>query len=197
MNYKNLLKNIAEYGHGVFVLPMISEQKNRYNLEKWVYRHDTEDGLVNTFVGGEADKEIKGHGDLKICVLTKKGIKHFEGNSSPTSAEFIPSLVDIALINSYMNENNLWTNFTYKPKMSVSLPNSETIGLISNSWYFSAPIDSIDKYLCTKWTKERFLSDPVLVERLAKTHSTSKETVTKILQNAITPKAFEFSRKFM
>ncbi|MCO4754931.1 MAG: hypothetical protein KC478_10660 [Bacteriovoracaceae bacterium] len=197
MNYKTLLKNVAENGHGVFIIPMVQDKKARWALEKWIYRNQVgPNPLVRTFIGGNLYRGIKGHGDLKICVLTQTGVEKFCRNSKATKAQGISSLVDMALINAYMSETNEWKKYSYRPKLTIEI-GGKKIGVISNSWYFSEPALKVDLFLSTRWTRKIRINDNYIIDQVALRNNCTIEKVLRNLRQTYTPVAFKSARRFM
>ena len=153
-SYRKLLKDVGQYGYGVFSNTMLSSLKEREGLKKFVYRNPS---FFSSFEGRK--------GDLTVRKLSPDGFKHFQIRGKLTKSQSWQSHLDILMFNSYMHECNVWVECSNKPHSTIEL-NGKKVGIISLRWGINSNISELDLLLCTPQIKESILSssDPEVIK---------------------------------
>lgn len=178
MNYRTLIENVANYGHGVFALTMVFDELEKAALTKFIQRNP------NHFT------QFKGkQGDLKLISLSSEGKKYFNLKVRLSNSTTWQSLLDIALFNAYMAEKNQWAKQSNKPLFLLNL-GQEKIGLISSRWGISKNFKEASILLATELQKKSLLKDSDYISKTAKQLAESEEKIRELIINSYTPKAF-------
>ena len=179
--YKQLLKNVADYGHGIFTLTMLQDLKERDAMKKWITSNKS---LFTGFITPPRE--------IKIHVLTKKGMKHFDGQDSLSEGSVYSTFLDTAIVNSYMIEVDEFTQYKNEPHISIQIQEKK-IGLVSYSWGLSEKLADFDQLITTKFLQKYYLRQ---VRRNAFSFSQGeKKRAIELLKNAHIPIAFKYYRK--
>ena len=182
VTYRELLKQMADFGHGIFTLTMLEDPKQRDALKQWIRRN-------RPYLS-----EQKGtHGDIKICSLTNVGMEFFEAKDSLTRAKTWSTFADMALINAYMVETNCYVNYQNKPNMKVEI-NGEKAGLISSTWGVTTELREVAVLLTLPKTRVELLQDDSSIKKIASKEKLSHAEVIQKISSAKVPKAFQKMR---
>ena len=180
MDYKDFLEKVASYGNGVFTLTMISDEKNRAACRKWMPRHPS---LFNSLKGAK--------NDLQIHVLNNLGLQTLGIEKKRlTSAESFASLVDMALINSYMFESNIFSSYSYKPNLLMEI-GEKKVSIISLVWGVPKNIKEASVVLATYGTIKDYEKNKNFIKQDSKKSGLNESELRNIIQNAYTPIALQ------
>ena len=179
--YKKLLKNVADYGHGVFTLTIMQNRKERDALKKWVYRNPS---YIRNFLSRPRE--------IKIFTLSQLGMKVFNAQDDLSQGSAYTTFLDMALANAYMVETE---NFTrYKNQSHITLNyEQENVGLVSFSWGLRDSLEGITKLITVNHLKKHYLK--LLENQPSEADHKNKMKTIELLKNAHIPAAFRHYRK--
>ncbi len=146
-SYRDLLKNVAIFGHGIFSTTMLDDPKERNALTVFIHRNPT---LFNSFNGRR--------GDLVVHALSKEGLEYLEVKGKLSRAQSWQSHLDMLIINAYMAEVDSWVTYVNSPHAILEIAGKK-VGLVSQRWGINAAIDQLDILLCTPQTKDQVLEN--------------------------------------
>jgi hypothetical protein len=122
VHYQEFLGLVGTYGYGVFTNNQLDDMDQQAALGMFIKRHPE---LFRSYPARP--------GDLVIRQLTKEGLKHFGATGRLSKSENWYSLLDLLLVNSYMNEWNCWGSYSGRPQQ-VHMINGKAVGILSMRW---------------------------------------------------------------
>ena len=135
MKYQTLIKNVIEYGCGIFSGSMIAEKKERDALWRFVARNPK---YFQSFVGRK--------GDIVLRKALNSSKEYFGAKGRLSSSENWQSLFDIFLVNSYMAETGCWTKYSARPHQ-INEIGGKKISIFSSKYGFNPKAAECDLIL--------------------------------------------------
>lgn len=130
------LKDIADYGHGVFVRTMFHpDRMRRKSLVSWLKAHPE---FVETIDAPNNSPSLH--------VLTPEGMKHFSAQSSLTKSTTVHGLTDILILNAYVFEMGAPFLLPYSVDRTWTLE-SLKVGLVSTRYGMPLAPETFDRLL--------------------------------------------------
>lgn len=168
--YREMLKNIADYGHGVFTLTMAGERKQQNSLTVWLRRNP------------DVYRHWKGvHPDVGVYCLTREGMAYFDGKDTLSTSKSYFSYLEMAILNSYMVEKNHFVSYKLKPHLVVEIA-GKTIGVLSPRYGIPKHSSAINLLISTPETRREFLEEV----------ATQPDRVRSIIQSCYVPTPLKF-----
>ncbi len=146
-SYRETLKKVAVFGHGIFSITMLTDPRERNALTVFIHRNNH---LFESLNGRR--------GDVVIYKLTKPGLEYLEVKGKISRAQSWQAQLDMLIINSYMNEVNGWLSYTNTPHLILDIIGKK-VGLVSQQWGINTAIEKLDLLLCTPQTKDQFIAN--------------------------------------
>lgn len=179
-HYKDFLKAVGDFGKGVFTLTMIKDRKQREALRQYIYSNK------HFFCSGFSGKD----GKASIYILTKEAYKAFDCKGNLTEASTFAGIIDIALLNAYMIEQEDFFEHPFGPHLSYNVAGNQ-VGLISHIWKVCKQIADLDYLICTKPLRDEYLSNTKELQKIARKLNVTEDFLIEKIENCIIPAAFE------
>lgn len=176
-SYRDILVNVATYGHGVFSITMLENLRERKALAVYILRNP------NEFL-----QYSSGRGRVKLISLTRLGYLKFAKAKSKTCKYTWQTMADIALFNSFMAEQKTWARTENRTNFTMMSTQKKT-GIISLRWGVPTNIMELDLVLAHKDTPERLISDKCYVQSFARKNGINEGELIAKIESAYTPKA--------
>ena len=174
--YIEFLRLIASYHHGVFWLPMVTDEAQRRNLFEWLLRHPK---MSRRFQGAERD--------VVLFVLTKEFYKEFECEGTPTTGRSFENAMDLCLFNSFIYEKKIEEFYVNLPLVTINFE-KKLVGVGSRRWGINPKLGPEDILLMTKFHREECLANLGLQFKFYN-GPLKKDELRVLLENSYTPKA--------
>ncbi len=173
--YPELINLCAQYGYGVFCVPMVGPcQMHRMATHQFIRRNRE---LFQRF--SSPKKEVT------VFCLTAKGRRRFELVGYSPRGKSFSSYLDIVLVNAYMAEIGIWAKHSAKPHSITTLPNGKTISVLSRN--NGIPRTKTDVLLADPAYSDFILRSPERIGHLATVSKVSVMEVGERVRGAITP----------
>lgn len=144
MHYLDALKLCAQYGHGVFFSSLCGSRKHQDSFKFFKLRHPS---FFETWIPQGAQ--------YRLITLSKDCYKYLGVQYRTYALENYFSVLDAAIINAYMFEQNDFFEWAYKPRLILNTKLGN-VGLLSTRYGPPKDLSHIDLLIGIKQDKLRY-----------------------------------------